>query len=39
MLGNHRGPVYAALQAYLKRVLTPNERQALDRLIDGMPKE
>lgn len=37
MLGNKRGPIYAQIQAYLKRVLTPNERNAIDKLLDGMP--
>lgn len=36
---NHRGPIYASIQAALQRVLTPDERVKLDQVLDkiGVP--
>lgn len=34
MQGNHRGPIYASVQAALRRVLTPDERIRLDKALD-----
>lgn len=35
MQGNHRGPIYGQVQALLGRVLTPDERTRLDKLLDS----
>lgn len=36
MSPNNRGPIYATVQAALQRVLTPDERNLLDRFLDGL---
>ena len=34
--GNRRGPIYAAIRAEMKRVLTPDEKIRLDRVLDSL---
>ncbi len=34
--GNKRGPIYAQIQAALKRHLTPDEKTRLDRYLDSI---
>ena len=40
MQANHRGPIYAAVQAALRALLTPDERRLLDAVLDklGVPR-
>lgn len=36
MSPNHRGPIYAQINAALQRVMTPDEKIRLDKVLDSM---
>jgi hypothetical protein len=36
MTPNHRGPIYASIQAISRRHLTPDERALLDKVLDAL---